>query len=289
MAKIIIALLILFNLSSFAQRKYLDRKEIDRLTDSIKTEGNALYRSEWASWYGTDIFLEKCANIKPRSAGYFSYETADKLINIFYSKSQVPEMVASITFNKNFNKDAYVLDTVSRKLNQTEVRYLQLRLAGIERIRYDTTIKAYPNTSLNPVPLITNGEMKVYVLTAPKENGVVLYGNDYLMRVDADYSVKSLERIHNSLIKANAGVKGDTANNITGHFHNHLPGKEKFITATDICTTLLYEKFTTWQNFSVVSKDYVTAWDCSNDKFVVLTMEAWKRIESDQSSRKKKN
>ena len=94
------------------------RDAIDRATDSIQTEGKALYRSEWASWYGTDVFLEKCAAKKALSGGYFSYETEDRLINIFFSKGDTPVVLASISFGKDFDPGKYKLDNIPRQLTK---------------------------------------------------------------------------------------------------------------------------------------------------------------------------
>jgi len=67
--------------------------------------------------------------------------------------------------------------------------------------------------------------------------------------------------------------------------HSHLPETGDFITATDICTLMLYEKFTTWKTHYVISKNYVSIWDCKKDDLVILTMQAWKRIIDDQKQR----
>ncbi|MBD1385737.1 hypothetical protein IDJ75_10645 [Mucilaginibacter rigui] len=66
MKKYIIIAFMLFStiITSLAQEKEPGRAEVDHLTDSVVTEGKALYRSEWASWHGTDIFLENAKKSK---------------------------------------------------------------------------------------------------------------------------------------------------------------------------------------------------------------------------------
>ena len=41
---------------------------IEKVSDSLVAEGRRLYRSEMASWYGTDAFLEKYKNIDFKSS-----------------------------------------------------------------------------------------------------------------------------------------------------------------------------------------------------------------------------
>ncbi|QHS54898.1 hypothetical protein GWR56_04800 [Mucilaginibacter sp. 14171R-50] len=136
------------------------------------------------------------------------------------------------------------------------------------------------------MPLIRGGHKRVYVLSAPKTDGVVLYGNDYLIDFDKTNQIASVKRIHNSLISASAGDKSDTAKTVLEFIHSHVEGKEPFMTATDICTTMLYQHLTTWKQSIVISKNYVSIWDCDKRLMFVLTMDAWKKIAGDQSSKK---
>lgn len=50
---------------SFGQNK------VEKEASAIVYEGKMLYYSEMASWYGTDIFLEKCSSQRVNAGGYF--------------------------------------------------------------------------------------------------------------------------------------------------------------------------------------------------------------------------
>jgi hypothetical protein len=264
----------------FAQDKELDRAEIDRLADSILAEGKALYRSEWASWHGTDIFLEKHKEKEGRSGGYLSYETADNLVNVFYSKGDKPVTLAVITFGRDFNEQNYQLDTAARPLNQIEQELFALRKAAFKALNTDTIFKRYDNTSFNVIPFIKNGAKRIYILTSPEALNVVALGNDYLLHVNSKNEVSSIKRIHNALISTNTKDNKDLT-----VFHSHLIGKDEMISATDICTLMLYEKENDLKQAYVMSKKYVSIWDCKKDVLIVLTKQAWDRIYSDQKTR----
>lgn len=266
----------------FAQHDAV-REAIDRATDSIQTEGKALYRSEWTSWYGTDVFLEKCSPKRPLSGGYFSYETEDRLINIFFSKGDKPVVLASISFAKDFNPNNYKLDTIPRQLTKLEQDYHSLRIAAAKRMSTDTIFKRYKNSSLNIVPLVQKDAKKVYVLTGPDVNGIVIFGNDYLMRFDDNNEITSLKKLHKNIISIQA--KADTGAAINTTMHTHLPESGDFMSATDICTLLLYENSTTWTQHYVISKNDVSIWDCQKNRLFILTMQAWNKINADQKSR----
>lgn len=44
--------------------------------------------------------------------------------------------------------------------------------------------------------------------------------------------------------------------------HSHLPETGDYITATDICTLMLYEKAAKWKSHNVVSEKFLNIWDC---------------------------
>jgi hypothetical protein len=277
---IVLLLMMLFAFDTFAQQK-----DTQRITDSIVNEGKALYRSEFASWYGTDIFLEKCQSKRALIGGYLSYETPTGLNNIFYSKGDDPVVLGTTSFGSDMLPGNYMLDTTKRPFTSTEKELFTLRVSVIKRMTTDTIFKYYKNTDLNPVPIITNGIKKVYVLTGPKQNGVVVFGNDYLVNFDNNNQITAINRLHKNIITAYYNNTQDSSKREVSGFHSHLPTTGDFITATDICTLMLYEKFTTWNQYYTISKNYISIWDCKKNSLFALTMDAWNRINADQAKR----
>jgi hypothetical protein len=281
MYKYPIAVLMLFATANLlAQEKEPERAEVDRLTDSVMAEGKALFRSEWASWHGTDIFLEKFKEKENQTGGYLSYETPANLINVFYSKGDKPRTVAVISFGKDFNQQNYQLDTIARPLNPIEQDLFALRAAALRALKTDTTFKQYNNTDWNVIPFINNGAKRIYIVTAPTELNVVAFGNDYLLNANAGNEITSVKRIHNSYIATNT-----KQNDVKALFHTHVIGKDEIMSATDICTLMLYEKENNVKQAYVMSKKYVSIWDCGKDTLLVLTRQAWDRINKDQKAR----
>jgi hypothetical protein len=275
--------IILIAFLSGATEVFAQRDRLDFITDSIVNEGKALYRSEWASWYGTDIFLAKCPDKKSLSGGYLSYETADSLVNIFFSKGDAPNVFATISFGKDFDSKNYKLDTGTRKFTPVENALFSIRTAALKRALSDSAFKRFKNTGINLVPIIQKDVKKVYILTSPEMNNMVVLGNDYLVNFDSEDQVTAFKKLHKNIqflsTKADSGKTADVA------MHTHLPESGDFITATDICTLMLYEKFTTWKQHYVISKNDISIWDCKKNQLFIMTMEAWKRIQDDQETR----
>jgi hypothetical protein len=271
-------IIILLILCSFLNHSFSQKRDLVKIADSITNEGKILFRSEWASWYGTDIFLDKCKDKRDLTGGYISYDTGEGLNNVFFSKGQDPVVLGTTSFGYDFNPANYKLDTANRKFTSAENELYTMRLAAIKRISADTIFHSFKNTELNPVPIIINGIKKVYVLTGTNATGVVIFGNDYLIGFNDDNSVNSVKRLHKNIIpvrfdKASLG-KDQTS---IGTMHTHLPETGEFITVTDICTLMLYEKFTTWNQHIVTSKNYASIWNCKTNKLIILTIDDWQK------------
>ena len=133
--------------------------------------------------------------------------------------------------------------------------------------------------NLNLIPLVNGRDKKVYVLTGPKEHGIVVFGNDYLLTFDDANNLVSKAQLHKNIIPIK-DQKDETK--VIATMHTHLPETGDYITATDICTLMLYSKFTTWKQHIVVSENYVSIWDCEKNTLFAMTKKAWEKINKDQ-------
>src|SRR3989338_8731196 len=113
MIRILTIILLLITLNVFGQKNPTEEAQ------PIVEEGKLLYRSEMASWYGTDLFLE---NYKDREniGGYFSYTENDTSKCIFFSKSENPEVIGTISFDKTYNVKKAKTDISKRKFTTNE-------------------------------------------------------------------------------------------------------------------------------------------------------------------------
>jgi hypothetical protein len=262
--------IVLLLLCSFA---YAQENPTEQAQPIVK-EGKLLYRSEMASWYGTDLFIEKYKNAGNIS-GYFSY-TEDSLSKcVFFSQGEPAKVIGTITFDSTYNIETANLDLTERSFTAAENDLYLLRKAALSEINSDTMFGSYKNTSLNLIPLIIGNEKKVYLLTGPKEPGVVIFGNDYLLTFDKNNKVLIKKPLHKNIILV---YYGKSDGNEEGTIHTHLPETGDFITATDICTLMLYAKFAKWKQHNVVSANYLNIWDCINNRLLVLPMSTIKKI-----------
>ena len=260
--------------------------DLKKISDSLVIEGTKLYKSEMASWYGTDIFLEKYKN-RVNIGGYFSYLDGNFAKCIFFSKSDIPKVIGTITFDSSYDVNNAGIDLNEREFTKTENELYTIRSIALKIVNSDKLFKSYENTNPNLIPLNSNGQKKVYVLTGPTENGLVIFGNDYLMTFNDNNELISKKQLHKNIIFIDNGKIGDTS--IMGTMHTHLHETGDFITATDICTLMLYGKMANWQQHFVMSKKYVSIWDCNKDILSILTKKAWDNIYAEQRKENRKN
>ena len=250
------------------------QSKIEKLKTKALKEGFLLYESEKASWHGSDLFLEKFTD-RSKIGGYVSYTDGDNPICIFVSKDTLPKVLGTMTFDKTFNLENALTDLTERDLTAIEKEYLELRNKAKARISTDTIFKYYKNTNYNIVPVISDKERKVYVITASTANGVVIFGNDYLISFDKKNKVSKTERLHKGMLTFKYG---DDENQVVAPMHSHLPEYDEIMTPTDICTTLLYQDLAGWESNYIMSDKYVSIWSCKKNELFIMTIKAWKKI-----------
>ncbi|RAJ08714.1 hypothetical protein LX64_01368 [Chitinophaga skermanii] len=237
-------------------------------------DGLLLYKSEMTSWYGTDVVREKFPGALKSLGGYFSYPSGNWYSCVFYSKDAQPKVLITISFDSTYQLQEAITNTETREFTAEELVYYKLRKAAFEQVKQDTSVHLLPNTSLNFVPLVHEGKHKVYVLSGPKEPNIVLFGNDYLLLFDDKTHIKSLTKLHKQAVP----IKYDDKQPVAASLHTDTNESDKYITATDICTLMLYARYAGWKQHFVVSPSFVSIWDCEKDELNVITIEAWHKI-----------
>ncbi|MEI7489608.1 MAG: hypothetical protein WCJ72_19760, partial [Chryseobacterium sp.] len=234
----------------------INAQDLKKTAKEIQEEGIELYRSEMASWYGTDVLkanYDKMENIK----GYFSYIDGGVPKCIFFSEKN--KVLATVAFPANYNPRDAKLDLNERDFTTKELDYFTIRQNANEKVKTDTIFQQYNNTSINLIPLIDkNNVKKVYAVTGPSVDNIVIFGNDYLISFNDKNEVKNIEKLHKGIIVQ--AMKEEKMENAISGLHSHVLENQQTITPTDICTLMLYYKFTNWDDYFVVSKDFVSIW-----------------------------
>ncbi len=188
-------MLMFFCVTSYSQNNKVEK---------ILAEGKLLYRLEKGAWYGTDHFMAYFAEKMDLTTleGYLSYETPYRTIKtIIYSKYNSNEVLVSYEFDSLPQPTPIRFDTVSRQPTSLEKDLIMLR-QEVRRIvaeNKDNFFTLYENTGYNYIPIITNNQRVVFILTGSLQAGVVLIGNDYKLKFNENNTLVNKEKIHKSI------------------------------------------------------------------------------------------
>jgi len=128
----------------------------------------------------------------------------------------------------------------------------------------------------------------VYILTAPQKDGIAIFGNDYLLTFGKNNNLVAKKQLHKNIIPIEYG-ETEQGSKIESAMHSHLPETGDFITATDICTLMLYQKFANWEKHTVVSKKYMNVWNCITNELTVIPMSTIEKINKHQEQQSQEN
>ncbi len=254
--------------------------------ESIFEEGKKLYKSEMASWLGTDVFLNKFIDKKNDVGGYFSYLENELSKCLFFTKGDSIQVIATIIFDSSYNVETAIIDDTERPFTKLENDFYTIRKIAYDEIQKDTMFKLFKNTNFNLVLLIDDSSKKVFVLTGPQKKNVVIFGNDYLLTFDEGNNLISKKQIHHNIIPIDYTEDEKVNSDDTlDSYHTHLHETGEPITSTDICTLLLYQKYARWRTHTVIGDKTMCIWTCGRNKFIVITKDIYNEIYKDHRRR----
>ncbi|MBA3986709.1 MAG: hypothetical protein H0X63_09090 [Flavobacteriales bacterium] len=270
MQKAIIILLLMSSSLVYSQNKE---------TEKILNEGKLLFRMEKGSWYGTDDMLARFETKKDSIGGYLSYETAENKINtIFFSRFNSDEILIRYEFDSLPKPEPIKIDTLNKKATDLEKSLISIRQDARGKAysgNDDKFFTFFENTSLNFIPVITEKERNVFILTGPQVSGIVLIGNDYKLTYNKKNEFVKKDKIHNSILQFQyKSEKGESPIETT--FHSHVI--TDYISSTDICTLLLYKDFLEWKQHIVIGEKYVSIFNLENESLFTMKTKDWKKI-----------
>ena len=268
-------IILLLTLSVFfvlsAGGKYT-QEYLDKQAELIAVEAEKLYLLESGSWRATDIFLEKFHKQTDNLGGYVTYFSDKSTVtSVFYSKGSSPKTIAVFSYNIFSGTENAKIDSKERELTKYENELRMIRESVYKEMKNTDFYTFYENTSPNIIPIIENNEKKAYILTAPKLSNILITGNDYLLTFNDDYTLKSTEAFHKSMIVQDIAIPN--MKNAVSATHTHVQGKSEFITPTDLCTLRLYASMLNLDSYSVASGEYISIWDFKKNTLFIMPIE----------------
>jgi len=237
----------LFSSVLLAQTIEMSENELKTKLDSVLIEAHLLYKYEKAAWISTDL-ANGNKTLKKDYGGFFAYEEQKEIrVIILGKKSQ--NCIAEYSFENDFSKPKSE-KTGSRELSDKEKTLLEVREKIVENLsdkEYEVTIP--DGYSPNLILLPFDEKYKLYIIMGTSQKDVIPFGNDYLFIADKDGKIENWQKFHSRIIPGYTKMNGNKVRELT---HSHLR-TTPLITATDICTFMLYAPLYGIDAFSVYS------------------------------------
>jgi hypothetical protein len=237
----------LFSSVLLAQTIKMSKKELNRQLDAVLTEAHLLYKYEKATWISIDLALEN-ETVKKDYGGFFTYEEQGEMRVIMLGK-KIQNCIAEYSFESDFSKPKSV-KTESRELSDKEKKLLEVREKIVDNLsdeKYAVTIPEGYSPNLILLPFAE--KYKLYIIMGTSQSDVIPFGNDYLFIADKNGNIENWQKFHSRIIPGYTTMNGYKVTELT---HSHLR-TTPLITATDICTFMLYAPLYDIDAFSVYS------------------------------------
>ena len=224
----------------------------------VVLEGKNIYRTHAASEIGKQVFSEKYKG-KLKAAGNISYLDGSIAKAVFYAAGEKPKVIGTLSFANTIDKESATNDFAEREMNANEMEVYKLKIAS-EKALTEAALNAVPNSKFITVPMVANGKHKTYVLSQSEKNGVVIFGNDYILNFDAKNNFTGKEVLHKNMAAITYDMEAQSANDKSSS-HTHVAEKGDMITPTDIAILYMYEKATAWTHHTFISEAYIYFWN----------------------------
>lgn len=240
-------------------------QDVDQLSKEIMNEGIELYRNERASWISTDSLTELD---KQLISNYFTYSDEGKFISVYIDKS---DKIADykFTFQPLGNLEIELIKKEKNvPLSEKELEILKVRKTAIALSAWHYGQLGYTQI-VNPNVIIfrTSPEYIVYVVPGAKQSGLLPIGGDLKMTFRADGELDKIVAIHNNLIPFETEASEEGAH--FGHEHKGKRLAKEYMTATDVCTILLYRQYLKGEKHLSVHKKFISEFYFNEPRLVI--------------------
>lgn len=227
--------------------KVVDKKFRAQL-DSVLMEGNLLYFYEKATWVSYDQ-VARHPDLRNKFETYLTYQTGKSIKTIVLGHNW-EKCIAEYTFTSDYDTPD-VTRVEERNLSVYEKKLIYIRERIINQLKdekYDMKVPEGYNLNFTLIPF--GKKYKMYVLTGTSQPNVIPFGNDYLFIADNYGNIEKWRKFHSELIPVTINYETQSSAEL---IHNH-PASNPLISASDICTFMLYGPLYDLERLSVYSE-----------------------------------
>lgn len=238
------------------------QENLAMIADSIRAEGMLLYQHIQICKTGIELIeADTTGRVSLRASDYLSYRNGQEftLIMPHRGSSQNP-VVTSFRFDASGRPQTAHME-VGRHMTSQETAIWELWNLVTDMLKKDPGFKKVRDTYFSVVPIVEGNTRKVYVMSVPVRSNVFVLGNDYLLEFDQNNTLVNRTEFHTNPLMVPHGRKS------SGHIHGK--SNSPYISATDICTLMLYPKAFDQPSLRVVSPTHISEWDMASNTLYI--------------------
>jgi len=238
-------------------------QDLRAIADSILEEGRMLYHIELAD-RNSELELNQKYS-KEEVKHRLSYTDGRSIYTLFFTEKG-KHVRFEFTYPGLTKPSEYEIAGTKRKPSKLEKRLFKCLVKTENAIATDTTfIKPFPNFSHRKIFVVQHGKITGYVFPNSILKHVVPFGNDFQFHFSRKGKLKSIDKQHTKFLLVESNPQLEDDEQVVSGAHGHSNNYSPFMTATDVCTLLLYKQYLAWNQHVVVHDRYVSFFDLTRE------------------------
>ena len=262
-------------------------------TEEVLEEGQMLYRLEWISEYGSNVFYKLFGDEDRRKFGFRQISYLDEkgqFVNFYYDYYEgtmwddhvTYQIMLRIRFDNPFDlqpeeipPQPAIVDTCNKVPTQEELSLITMCQDVNKQIGRDNNhiFKPYNHAIYEKMPIIFDGRRSVFVFPLPHLGGPVksvLFGGDYRFEYDISNTLIKWDELHDTLIELpdHSGEVLDQIKSLT-----HKLTYSWSITPVDVFTLLKYgDRRELKRQYEMGNNMFYPAYDREREELIMNTI-----------------
>lgn len=190
---------------------------------------------------------------------------------IYYTLLPLPKVYATIYYNERADKSSAVYDSTAREFTALEAFAFRIIQAVENDLDADADFKTLPNAFLNIIPVIGLDSYHAYASWKAREDGMLIFGNDYDFSFDINSVLISKRKVHENITYScvDSSELGNPVKRIG--FHSHCGEKLRGFDVTCLQSVYKFSSIYKWKTFYLTDDFHIYAFDLKTSQMIRYT------------------
>ncbi len=190
---------------------------------------------------------------------------------VYWRLDPLPKVYATVYYNNKADRESAKYDGTIREFTPLEAFAFRIVEAVKSDIAADPNFKFLPNAFITVTPVIESDNYHVYVTWKAREEGMVIFGNDYDYTFDSNSIMLSKRKIHSNISYSCIDSVDQAAPLNRIGFHSHEGQNLRGFCVTCLETVYTFYSVLKWKTFYLTDLTHVYAFDLATSNLTRFT------------------